>query len=267
MYEYISTYSAPGYTITRESIEKQLDKEAEDDFNNTVLLLLFLMQMHSLDLGDALQEEMEKQIKIEEAERIEEVKARIRELKGKQKLSGKEMDEYILIQNERIQYLETQELALKSANSVIEKQKGTIQSLKGDIANLYEEKESMARAYEDRIAKRQVEHEKELGQVITENTNLIQTKRDLEGEIANMQHSMDIQREKFDSAITQNNAFRNQLGLEVDYQDYTDEDKFKLIEKEYKLIGDYYKMAWKKTKKRLQREILFKKVKDEKFRQ
>ena len=267
LYEYISTYTAPGYSITREAVEKQLDREAEDDFNNTVLLLLFLMQMHSMELGESLQEEMEKQLKIEEAERIEEVKERIQELRGKQKLSGKEMDEYILIQNERIQYLETQLLELQSANSIIEKQKGTIKSLKGDIANLQEEKASMAIAYENKIAQRQAVFEQELGQVNNERSNLIQAKGNLEKELANMQHSMDLQREKFDSAITQNNAFRNQLGLEVDYQDYTDEDKFKLIEKEYKVIGEYYKMAWKKTKKRLQREILFKKVEDEKFKQ
>ncbi|MBE5762953.1 MAG: hypothetical protein E7338_01865 [Clostridiales bacterium] len=263
LYEYISSYTAPGYTITREAFEKQLDASAEDDINNAVLLLLFMMQMHSLDLKEGLQLELEKQLKLEEEQRAEELKERLEYLKSKAKLSGKSLDEYLVSLNERIEQLEAKEVALKSANSLAAKQTEKIDSLKGEIVSLKDGAKAKEREYLESMAKKDKAHADEIDVMTFEKEDLESKIQELEENIASLNQKLEENTKEKDQLMTQNNAFRTKLGLAVKEKDYTDEDKFKLIEKEYKIVGDYYKMAWKKTKKRLKKEILFGEKKDE----
>ena len=250
LYEYITSYSGDGYTITRESIEKQIGQEEEDDLNNTVLLMLFIMQMHSLELKDDLQAKLEAQLKLEEEQRAQEIKEKLEYLKNKAKTSAKDIDAYLLAQNERIEQLEAKELALKSANGLISKQNEKIDALKEDIVNLKENTKELEKAHAD-----------EIDLMTFEKEDLVKKIKELEEDMAALSEAIGTQKEKNKLLETENNAFRTKLGIEVKEEDYTDEDKFKLIEKEYKIISEYYDMAWKKTKKRLKKEILFGKKK------
>lgn len=259
LYEYIATYSKPGFSVIRENNEKVLTDSAEEDFNNTVLLQLFLMQMYSTDIKDDLEEALKEQIMQEEAKKNAEVKEKLDAIKAKAKLTAKDIDEYLLLQNERIEQLESAEITLKTARDTIQALNNKILALQDDILVQKQKQQSIVAQCQSAVDEVKERSREQINAIYGEKAALGTEINELKKQIEALNEDMKKKDELVDKARTQNDAFRNQLGIELKEEDYTQEGNFKLIEKEYKIIENYYNMAWKKTKKRLAKEILFRK--------
>ena len=137
LYEYVTAYDKPGYTIETKVIElNPFREQIADEFAETVLLSSFLTYEYGLDIRDELQksyEEEEKRRKEEEyqlfLEKLEKARRRVQ----KAEMSP---EEYILMLERQIRFLEDKCAALDAALAEIKRLKAELEAAYGRIAEL-----------------------------------------------------------------------------------------------------------------------------------
>lgn len=173
LYEYVTAYDKPGYTIETKIIEMNPFREqVADELAETVLLSSFLTYEYSLDIRDELQksyEEEEKRRKEEEYQRFLEKldKVRRRVLK-----SGQTPEEYIMMLEKQVRILENKCAQLDAALAEIEVLKTElaaareeIELLKLRVEELEAELAYQKQKYIDDMAALKAAHEEEIRQL------------------------------------------------------------------------------------------------------
>lgn len=137
LYEYVTAYDKPGYTIETKVIElNPFREQIADEFAETVLLSSFLTYEYGLDMRDELQksyEEEEKRRKEEEyqlfLEKLEKARRRVQK-------SEMSPEEYILMLERQIRILEDKCATLDAALAEIKRLKAELEAAYGRIAEL-----------------------------------------------------------------------------------------------------------------------------------
>ncbi len=286
LYDFISSYNKDGYIITQE--ERRLDPIKDsiaEEFADPMLLLSFLTYEHGLGLEEYLEAEFEK----EEAKRKEEAARleaeRLLSLKKRIDENGESPEQYILMLEKRNRELEQDSRQLLLAREEIKGLRAETEALNGQIAALNEEmaarEEEHAKViemYEQRIetlgkeqaeeaalhaeALVQAEREKreKIARVKAEADNLV---RESEARCDEKQHEVDLLAAGMASLKKEDillrarlTALRKEHGLLTDMDDYTSEEAFTELEKEFEALGELVRGEWKEAKQLLRRDFL-----------
>ncbi len=286
LYDFISSYNKDGYIITQE--ERKLDPIKDsiaEEFADPMLLLSFLTYEHGLGLEEYLEAEFEK----EEAKRKEEAARleteRLLSLKKRIEENGESPEQYILMLEKRNRELEQDSRQLLLAREEIKGLRAETEALNGQIAALNEEmaarEEEHAKViemYEQRIetlgkeqaeeaalhaeALVQAEREKreKIARVKAEADNLV---RESEARCDEKQHEVDLLAAEMASLKKEDillrarlTALRKEHGLLTDMDDYTSEEAFTELEKEFEALGELVRGEWKEAKQLLRRDFL-----------
>ncbi len=286
LYDFISSYNKDGYIITQE--ERRLDPIKDsiaEEFADPMLLLSFLTYEHGLGLEEYLEAEFEK----EEAKRKEEAARleteRLLSLKKRIEENGESPEQYILMLEKRNRELEQDSRQLLLAREEIKGLRAETEALNGQIAALNEEmaarEEEHAKViemYEQRIetlgkeqaeeaalhaeALVQAEREKreKIARVKAEADNLV---RESEARCDEKQHEVDLLAAEMASLKKEDillrarlTALRKEHGLLTDMDDYTSEEAFTELEKEFEALGELVRGEWKEAKQLLRRDFL-----------
>ena len=212
LYEYVTAYDKPGYTIeTRITEMNPFREQVADELAETILLSSFLSYEYNLDIHDMLQksyDEEEKRRKEEEYKRFLENLEKVRRRVQK---SGQSPEEYILMLEKHIHILENKCAKLDAALAEIEVLKANLAQAKEQIAALNleleavkEELEYQKQKYIDDMAALKAAHEAEIQRLNEEHAaeieSLHQEIRRITEEyeeqirILNEQHAEEIQR-------------------------------------------------------------------------
>lgn len=227
LYEYITTYDKPGYTIeTRITDINPFRENMADELAETVLLSSFLTYEYGLNLREMLQnsyDEEEKRRKEEEyqlfLEKLEKVRRRVQK-------SGQSPEEYILMLEKHIRILEEKCSKLDAALAEIERLKAElsaaydqIESLKENVETLSQELEFQKNKYIEDIAALKAEHAEQINQLVTKyETEIDQLKEEHSEEIRQLkeEHAEEIRllNEAHDEEIRQlNDAHAEEIRL------------------------------------------------------
>ena len=162
LYEYVTAYTKPGYTI--EDLHKKLNPLPEmmaDEFAEATSLLSFLTYEHALGIEGYLREEYNK----EEARRKEAEAAKlveqIKSLKKRIRESGMSPEEYMLLLEKRNRMLESDSAQLVIAKQEIERLNGVIEELTQNVEKLEKEVQTL----QDTIVALKEEHEREIAEL------------------------------------------------------------------------------------------------------
>ncbi len=286
LYDFISSYNKDGYIITQE--ERKLDPIKDsiaEEFADPMLLLSFLTYEHGLGLEEYLEAEFEKEEarRKEEAARLE--AERLLSLKKRIDENGESPEQYILMLEKRNRELEQDSRQLLLAREEIKGLRAETEALNGQIAALNEEmaarEEEHAKViemYEQRIetlgkeqaeeaalhaeALVQAEREKreKIARVKAEADNLV---RESEARCDEKQHEVDLLAAEMASLKKEDillrarlTALRKEHGLLTDMDDYTSEEAFTELEKEFEALGELVRGEWKEAKQLLRRDFL-----------
>lgn len=286
LYEFLSSYNKDGFSIMQQ--EQKLDPLKEpvaDELAHAMLLLSFLSYEHGLGIEDHLREEYDK----EETRRREEAKKleleRLASLKKRIKEGGESPEEYILLLEKQNRALEQEvqrlTLALGEMDCLcteIEKLRGTVTSLTDEmaarerahaeqiaecdrnIAELHEQQtEAEARHVAALIEAERVRHE-EVARVRAEANEVV---RGLETNIAgkeeearSLSEELKTLKKADDVLHARLTALRKEHGLLADTDDYTSEEAFSELERQFEALGELVRGEWRSAKRLLREEFL-----------
>lgn len=279
LYEFIIAYNKDGFTVVKE--EKSLApfrEDIADELAETVLLASFLAYEHGLGLEEelAVSYANEEQRRREEEERKK--LARIEAFRRGIAEEGVTPEEYMLLLEERNRKLEADSEELKLRRAEIEKQKETIASLEGrirehqnevamlnemhgkevfelngQIESLRQEGEAEREAH--RAAMREAESRafEEIARIDREcREKIAEEEKQVEAAHAETEEKQ----RALDYSNARLNALRSQYGLVGEDEDFTTEASFDELEREYIAFRVFYDKQWKKTKRRIRRELL-----------
>ncbi|MBE7079871.1 MAG: hypothetical protein E7371_01380 [Clostridiales bacterium] len=174
LYEYITAYNQPGYTV--EEFKKNLRPFSEvvaDEFAEAATLLSFLTYEHSLGMEGYLRENYlaeEERRKIEEGIKLRE---QIKKLKKRIQESGMSPEEYMLMLEKRNRSLENDSAQLVIANQEIERLKGEMETIAGTVASLEAEVQSL----KDEIVAINAKHECEIADLHAHYTKALEDQK------------------------------------------------------------------------------------------
>ena len=162
LYEYISAYDKPGYSVEEKvSTQSPFRLDVADEMAEIVMLASFLTYEHGLNLKSELQLEYEK----EEERRKEEEKKRLLEqlkaLRHRIRESGESPEEYMLMLEKANRLLQEDRENLQLAKQEIELLKNDILALENDKKQLNEEITRLNNTVEEL----KEDHEKELNEL------------------------------------------------------------------------------------------------------
>ena len=154
LYEYVTAYDKPGYTIETKVTElNPFREQVADEFAETVLLSSFLTYEYGLDIRDELQKSYEEE---EKRRKEEEYKLFLEKLeKARRRVQKAEMspEEYILMLERQIRILEDKCATLDAALAEIKRLKAELEAAYGRIAELEELCEQLRAELEYQIQK------------------------------------------------------------------------------------------------------------------
>ena len=205
LYEYITAYDKPGYTV--EEFKKTLRPFSEivaDEFAEAATLLSFLTYEHSLGMEGYLRENYlaeEERRKIEEGIKLRE---QIKKLKKRIQESGMEPEEYMLLLEKRNRALENDSAQLVIAKQDIERLNGEVETLTGTVASLEGEIQSL----KDEIVAINERHEREIADLhehyakeLEAQKNSYETK--LEDQKNEYEFKLETQKESYETTIAE----------------------------------------------------------------
>lgn len=286
LYEFLSSYNRDGFSITQQ--EQKLDPLKEsvaDELAHTMLLLSFLSYEHGLGIEDLLKEEYEK----EEARRREEEKKleleRLASLKKRIEEGGGSPEEYILLLEKQNRELEQDVQRLTLALGELDSLRAEIEKLQGTVTSLTEEMAARERAHAEQIAEydrniaelqeQQTEAEarhaaalieaervrrEEVAQVRAEANEVVRgLKTDLAGkeeEVRSLSGELNALKKADDVLHARLTALRKEHGLLADTDDFTSEEAFSELERQFEALGELVRGEWRSAKRLLREEFL-----------
>lgn len=276
LYEFLLAYNKSGYEIVKDARELSLSEAVADEFAEAALMLSFLAYSHGLGIEKELQEEYER----EEALRREQEKAalveRLRALK-KRVEEGGGVEEYLMLLERRNADLEEDSANLKRCQKELERLNGEIEALNGEIethrnevAELNERHgrelaeiglriDELNRAAEEERARHTGELREAEEKFYRELTERDRASRAaiLEKERETEETKTLLAREEEKRAFAEGrlNALRFHNGLMTPQDDFTSEEAFGEIERQYAAFQVFFRGQWRNARRRIRREM------------
>lgn len=293
LYDYVASYQKDGYTV--EVIKKTyqpLPETMGDEFAELVVLTSFLVYEYGNGLKADLQKAYETEEARREAEAAEKAHQKLLDLRKRIKESGKSMEAYLLLLEERNQYLETLEGKLEATReqvSLLEKSLLAAEDEKKALLKRQAEQETQILALEEQMLQEEKEHEEKLLEVasaherqISELTEahestlrearaqaeerLARVSEDYESKIASQTAALaDVSTERARlqernvNLTAQLHGLRQAHGLTSDAEDYTSEERYEELLLELRALDALIGKEWKKAKKRIRNDYLWRK--------
>ena len=286
VFDYVCGYNEPGYEIKEEIKEiKPLSTEQENSFNDVIQLSSFLTYVYNNHLEDELKEAYLEEEKRREEEKEKETLARIKELLDKAKRSGKETNEFILLLVEGYKILNKKIDALKKElATIIEEYEQKIVEIKlaheAEINALNEQHaEEINRIQEEhaeeiRLLNEQhgeeinalhAEYSQKIEDIKNEHFAIVSEKDSqiskLNENLSNLEKEFEESKAKHLKEIRQKQKEINFANAELkamkminksekyDPKDFTSRARFDELEAEKEALDEFFKIAWKETKK------------------
>lgn len=302
LYEYVSSYQGPGYTIEKRDRKVALTKEARDEFCEIPLELAFLAHERGLDIEPVLKREYEEE---EERRRLEEQRAllgKIEALRRKVKESGEGWEEYVLSVESRNRFLEKLPEKLEELTEDCNAKREKIKELYISLAEMTDkldffnkEKTEEIEKINSAFAKKEAELKEEIEKAEllakrereTLNAQFDEEKRAFEEEIekgeikyAELEKSSaenaaacdaEITSLKKDKAALEKENFELKAILfakslaegKTPSEDYSERENFDRLEDYYDAFTQYFEKNWKDAKKKIRKNVLWKSLQKE----
>lgn len=284
LYEFLLSYRGAGYTIKRE--ERSLSPiSANDaaDLSDPALLASFMLYSRGLGLGDHLKSEYEK----EEARRREEERLKLDEqlaaMRARIQTEGG-AEQYIRLLEEKNRRLEEDTRSLSDAirkadelESLVNSLNASLDECRRNISDLSEKNARDAEQFKIELAEERRKTADEAAARVADRLRAEEEKREelnraakesderinrinarVEEEVSHVKKLQDeleeVQRLKTisDARLT---AVRKQRGLIPPTEDFTSEEAFSELEKQFIALGELIHVEWKDTKKLLRRDL------------
>ena len=173
LYEYVTSYDKPGYTIeTRITEMNPFREQVADELAETVLLSSFLTYEYSLDIREDLQKAYEEEEKRRKEEEYQKFLEKLDKVRRRVLKSGQTPEEYIMMLEKQVRILENKCAQLDAALLEIESLKAElaaareeIELLKARIEELEAELAYWKQKYIDDMAALKAAHEEEIRQL------------------------------------------------------------------------------------------------------
>jgi hypothetical protein len=295
LYEYLSSYLKPGYTI--EEIKRTISPFTED-LADEISELMNLTSFLTYEYGNGLNEKLGKEYAEEEKERADaerrKLLQRIEEIKARFLIEEINAEEYVAslenalnnfnAENQRLRLVEKDYNVLTEKHEDLKKEKIELNKKLADSDREVREK---IKEIEDMTVRHEIElkdaedrrinelHEQELE--FNEKEQNMKTAFETEITTLNARHGEEMEKQKTESdlKISELESKFNELdkmktalnaqihalkGISID-EDFSSMDKFEELEKEFLAFYDLFMAQWKDTKKKIRKEILWNKVK------
>ncbi len=278
LYEFLSSYTKDGYTVLKE--EKTiapLPGAFAEEFAETAMLASFLTYEHGLGIEDYLEAEYEKEEARRREAEAERRKELLKALRRRIEERAGDPEEYMLLLETRNNELEAEHEELVSCRAEIERLNGEIEKFnlvisghRNEIEKLNErhgrelaevgarldemarERDGERAAHREELRAAEEEYYRELNARDGEHRALL---REKEGELADRTEELRKSEEARALAQGRLNALRFEQGYTAPSDDFTSEEAFRELEKEYALFQVFFRGQWKKTKRRIRREM------------
>jgi len=186
LYEYVTAYDKPGYTIeTRITDMSPFREQVADEMAETVLLSSFLTYEYSLDLREDLQRSYDEEEKRRKEEEYQKFLEKLDKVRRRVQKSGQSPEEYILMLEKHIRILENKCAQLDAALAEIERLRASLAEAREQIALLNEQLEEVRaelayqkQKYIDDMAALKAAHEAEIQRLNEEHAAEIEALRE-----------------------------------------------------------------------------------------
>ena len=291
LYEYLSSYVGDGYSMqeVRRSFTP-FGADTADELAETVLLTSFLAYKNANNLEGDLKESFEAYKKQEAAERETELEARISRLRRRIAEDGVSPEEYMLALESRCRALEDSEKKLvamreerDAARAELEGKEDEYSSMLHGVdllvretdeakakntelcASFAAEKSAMLDELEAKKAEYRAEIEKE-GEKYRKacDERVAEIMRECSRKIAEAEAKVEDANRRYDELDERKtmisaelHGLRKKCGYKTDGEDYTSKERLDELEKEYIAFIRFFNGEWKKTKKSIRKELLW----------
>ena len=137
LYEYVTSYTKPGYTIDVKVTDiSPFREQAADELAETVLLSSFLTYEYNLDLKNTLQEAYEEEERRRKEEEYKKFLEKLEMIRRRVQKSGQSPEEYILMLEKQIRILENKCAKLDAALEEIDRLRASLAEAREQIASL-----------------------------------------------------------------------------------------------------------------------------------
>lgn len=238
LYDYLVAYVGDGYTIEHKTVEqKPFSDELESEMDELVALTSFLAYRYGSEVGDLLEqrylaEELARQQAAEQMRR-----EKLEQLKERAHQSGEDMEAYLLALEEQNKQLSSHAQSLRVATEAL--QKSVDREAQKQAAVYFAQCEQKFAQQREAVL---AECEQKLAQKDAEVEELLQSKQSADA-IA-------------DGLRARVHALEYRLG-EVPPTDPTSKEYIAQLEREYAWFEQMFDENWKKTKKRIRKELLW----------
>jgi len=291
LYEYLAAYQGLGYEIveTKKTYSPFTD-EIVDDLAEVVNLTSFLTYEYGNELNVELLKGYEQEERDKKDAEMRKLLSDLEELKAK--LASKEIntEEYLYSlektlsefreENEKLKVVEKEHYLLRDKHDELKQEKSQLSK------KLYEE-EKLNEQLDFKMHQMEETHQKELTDAeerrvkdledqknalnadftrISEereqqyNSELTAVKEQAENEYLVLSNQFNELTKKHDLVKAELHSVKGEQGL-MDDEDFSSEEKFKELEREFVAFYDVFKAKWKDAKKRIRQDVLWKKFK------
>ena len=292
LYEYLSSYDGDGYDM--QEIRKSyapFAADIADELAETVLLSSFLAYKCANNLEGELKRSLEDAKKAEAIEREAELETKVKRLKRRIAESGESTEEYMLALEARCRALEesarrteiveAERDALAAELAETERRYGSIfngvdilteetaqaknentelrASFEAEKAGLVGELEVKKTAYLAELDEKNRDYRRECDERVA------QIRRDCEQRISEARAETEQVRRDYEALEERKrmisaelHGLRRKCGYKTDGEDYTSKERLDELEKEYIAFIRFFNGEWKKTKKSIRKELLWK---------
>lgn len=292
LYEYLSAYEGDGYAMQEvRRTFTPFSAETADEISETVLLTSFLAYKNANNLEGELNDALEGYKKQEEAEREAELLSKIKRLKKRIAETGEAPEEYMLALEARCRALEEGEKKLAQLREERDAIRAELDGKEEEYSSMLRgvdllvketdsaraendelraaftaEKDAMISELEAQRSKYRAELEREGEEYRREcDERVSEIMRECAERISEAQAKVseaDHRCEELEARKTMISAelhgLRRKCGYKTDAEDYTSKERLDELEKEYIAFIRFFNGEWKKTKKSIRRELLWK---------
>ena len=266
-----------------------------DEFAESLSLISFLTYEHGMSLESVFRERYAREEELRKQQEEERRLEQLKKLRKRIHESGGDPEAYMLLLEQRNRTLENDSMQYRAAlaeierlnekngrlmqeirtltEAVAEEKRVTAQQAeahRAQIASLEEkhagEIAALGEKHADEIAALRAQHEEYLSAAREETRR---QREDYEARLSAAAEELRARGEEYAALsgrlqeqedahmllMAKYNAVRREHGLFTDADDFTSEDSFGEIERQYKLFRTFFKEEWKKTKKRIRKEV------------
>lgn len=238
LYDYLVAYSGEGYHIEEVSREQEpFETELEREIEEMALLASYLTYRHGNDCGQVLEQRRQRDEQAERERLEQERRERLEQLKERAGESPEAMREYLL--------------ALEEHNRLLEENAGQLRATAELLQSAMErEAQKLAAVYRAQCDRQFAARQ----ETVTAEWEQKLAKKDEELAAAEQQHLLD--RQEMVGLTARIHALSYRVG-EAASQDTTSREYNEQLEREYVWFNNMFDENWKKTKRRIRREILW----------